>query len=624
MVCRRDISEGDDMAAVAVAKARSAKNEVTPGRVRRPKARGKTMPKRPRATAKPQSVPALLAEGRNGETHTIGTTSETLSGQFGFGNFRPGDLFDTAKHVAKKLVRQPGPMLRSRVGLAGELLKVLAGLSTLVPEPGDKRFADPAWRESWVNRRVLQSYLAWAQSLQRYATSSSDDAQENARVAFLMTQIASALAPTNALVANPSALKKAIDTGGKSLLRGLSNLLNDLAAGRVMPSQSDDRPFKVGENLACTPGAVVLRTEMFELLQYAPQTPSVHERPMLFIPPIINKYYVFDLAPGRSLIEHFIRKGLTVFLVAWRNPRPEHDHWGNVEYQESIDQAIDAVVEIGGTKEINLWGVCGAAPTVASLLAYHAATAQRKVHSLVLMVPLLDMSGISQTEGVGAFTDRKTMSRFRPRQPRRVSAREFGLLFGLMRPNDLIWNYWVNNYLLGNDPPVFDVLTWNGDGSGMTARFAADFADLVRDNPLVERGRVQVRGVPIVGLDELGIDAYVIGAATDHICRWPSVYRAAQMLGERCEFVLGDSGHIQTLVCPPDNPKAGYYTNASKPASAEQWLAEAGKQSGTWWDHCADWMAKRSGPQLDAPKAPGNARHPPVGRAPGDYVLERA
>jgi polyhydroxyalkanoate synthase len=257
-------------------------------------------------------------------------------------------------------------------------------------------------------------------------------------------------------------------------------------------------------------------------------------------------------------------------------------------------------------------------------LAFHAATAQRKVHSLVLMVPLLDMSGISQTEGVGAFTDPKVLARLKPRQRRRVSAREFGLLFGLMRPNDLIWNYWVNNYLLGNDPPVFDVLTWNGDGSGMTARFAADFTELVRDNPLVERGRVQVRGVPIVGLDELGIDAYVIGAATDHICRWPSVYRAAQMLGERCEFVLGDSGHIQTLVCPPGNPKSGYYTNAGKPATAPQWLAEASKHAGTWWDHCADWLVKRSGNPIDAPMRLGSARHPPLGKAPGRYVLERA
>jgi polyhydroxyalkanoate synthase len=580
---------------VAAAKARSAGSEIAPRRVRRPKARAEATPKRPRASAKPKRMPAVLDEGPNGETHAIGTTSETLSGQFGFGNFRPGDLLDTTKHVARKLVRQPGPLLRSQLGLAGELLKVLAGQSTLAPEPADKRFADPAWRESWVYRRVLQAHLAWAQSLQRYAADSSDDAQESARVEFLMTQIASALAPTNALLGNPSALKKAIDTGGESLLRGLSNLLNDLAAGRVVPSQSDDRPFKIGENLACTPGAVVMRTEMFELLQYAPQTPAVHERPMLFIPPIINKYYVFDLAPGRSLIEHFVKMGMTVFLVVWRNPRPEHDHWGNVEYQDSIDQAIDAVVEIGGTKEINLWGVCGAAPTVASLLAFHAATAQRKVHSLVLMVPLLDMSGISQTEGVGAFTDPKVLARLKPRQRRRVSAREFGLLFGLMRPNDLIWNYWVNNYLLGNDPPVFDVLTWNGDGSGMTARFAADFAD-----------------------------AYVIGAATDHICRWPSVYRAAQMLGERCEFVLGDSGHIQTLVCPPGNPKSGYYTNAGKPATAPQWLAEASKHAGTWWDHCADWLVKRSGNPIDAPMRLGSARHPPLGKAPGRYVLERA
>jgi polyhydroxyalkanoate synthase len=311
-----------------------------------------------------------------------------------------------------------------------------------------------------------------------------------------------------------------------------------------------------------------------------------------------------------------------VFALAWRNPQPEHDHWGMREYQESIDTAIDAVNEITGGLGVNLWGVCGASPAIVSLLAYYAATEQRKVNSLVLLVALLDMNDLSQAEGIGGLTDPQIMERARRRKARRMSAREFGLLFGLLRPNDLIWSYWGNNYLMGNDPPVFDVLTWNNDGTGMTAKFSEDFGELVKTNALTRRGEIHVRDTPIPAVDELGIDCYVVGAATDHICRWPGVYRSAQMLGERCQFVLGNSGHIQTLVCPPDNPKASYNTNLKKPASADQWLAGSTRHAGTWWDHCAAWTAERSGKQVKAPASPGSARHQPLGKAPGLYVLE--
>jgi polyhydroxyalkanoate synthase len=603
---------------------------ATLGKTAARKPTGKLEPARKKARV--VSIAAVDATPRErgdaNEAHDAGAraadaTAERLAGQFGIGDLDPRQLVDTAREVAAQILRQPAPALKAGLGLMAELFEIAAGRSMLAPEPGDKRFADPTW-QSWAYKGLMQGYLAWSRALQAYAHGYGSDPQERSRVEFLMAQIAAAAAPTNTLWGNPAALKKAFETGGDSCRRGLANLLGDLAKGRYVPSQSDDRPFRIGENMACTPGSVVLRTEMFELLEFAAQTPTVGERAMLLVPAIINKYYVFDLAPGRSLCEHFVRQGVRVFVVAWRNPGPEHDHWGAAEYQESVAAAIDAVGEISGVEDVNLWGVCGASPSVVSMAAWYAATGQRKVRSLTLVVPLLDMQSLTQTEGIGGFIDGMTRPKpARRRPPRRMAARDLSLLFGLLRPNDLIWPYWVGNYLMGNDPPTFDILTWNNDGTGMTAAFSQDFQAMARENPLVTPGAMQVRGTPIAALDRLGIDCYVVGALTDHICRWPGVYRSAQLLGERCSFVLGGSGHIQTLVCPPDNAKAAFYTNARNTAAPERWLETATKHAGSWWQHNAAWTIERAGRQVDAPTSQGSARHPPLGKAPGIYVLEK-
>jgi poly[(R)-3-hydroxyalkanoate] polymerase subunit PhaC len=572
----------------------------------------------------PRSIGAAADLAEDREDGSTRTASEKLSGQFGIGNFVPGDLPEIGKEVVSRAARQPIPLFQASLGFMGELVKIAVGQSSLAPDSADKRFSDPAWRESWIHKRLLQSYLAWGSALQQYVRDASPDAREAQRASFLASQIIDAMAPTNALLFNPSATKRLIETGGESLVRGLSNLMEDVGKGRVIPSQSDDRPFKVGENLAATPGSVVLRTEIFELIQYAPQTPSVFERPFLFVPALVNKFYVFDLAPGRSLFEYFIKNSVTFFSIAWRNPSPEHDHWGVEEYGEAVDQAIATVLEITGAKDVNLWAVCGASPVVAALVAYYVATQQRKVNSLGFLVPILDLATLANTEGIGPFIgQKKTGARAARRRAGRMSARDFGLLFALLRSNDLIWNYWVSNYLIGNDPPKFDILTWNNDGTGMTAKFNEEFGEMIEKNPLLTPGAMRFRDAPIAALDKLGIDSYVVGAATDHICRWASVYRSALVLGERCEFVLGSSGHIQTLVCPPGNPKSGYFTNTSKPISPDQWLQTAQKHVGTWWDHCLAWLGERSGKRVPAPPALGSAANPPIGRAPGVYVLEK-
>ena len=572
----------------------------------------------------------------NGGRHDANTgpaasdiSAERLSGQFALGRqgaLLPRDLIGAAKSVVRQTGRKPTAALRATAGFASDLLKIVGGESTLTVETGDKRFVDAAWQQNWIYRGWLKSYLAFGRALHQFAAHSGLDTKESERASFLMMQITEALAPTNFLLGNPAALRKAVDTGGSSLRRGAANLLGDLAAGRRLPAQSNDSGFKVGVNLAATPGAVVLRTDMFELLQYTPQTPQVRKRPTLVVPSIVNKYYAFDLAPGRSLFEYYVKQGITMFAMVWRNPKPEHDHWGMAEYQEAIDQAIDAVAEICSVDDVNLWGVCGAGPVVTSLVGHYAAARRRKVASLLLVVSPHDMGGMGAIPGIGAFADEKFAAKSKTaRKPnRRVSANDFSLLFGMLRPNDLIWNYWVNNYLLGNDPPTFDILTWNNDATGMTAAFNRDFSELLRTNPLVAPGAMKVRGKPIADLSKLGIDSYVLGAMTDHLCLWQDVYRTARLLGERSQFVLGSSGHIQTIVNPPGNPKASFFTNAVKPVSAESWLEGATRHEGSWWNHGVAWTTERSGELIDAPLALGSAKHPVLGKAPGTYVLERA
>lgn len=550
---------------------------------------------------------------------------DAIAGQNILGDLRLHRLRETGARLLAKTLRQPAAAAQEGVKLYFDLWSILLAQESEQPDmPADKRFADPAWSDTTLYRKWRRSYHAWSEALKNYADKAGLDPKEAGRARFLLGQISDAFAPTNFLFGNPAALKQAVETGGKSLVSGYLNWLHDVSTGEPVPSQVDNRPFKVGQNLAATPGHVVLRTEMFELLQYSPQTEQVYQRPVMMVPSIVNKYYAFDLAPGRSLLEYLVQSGLTVFTMVWRNPRPEHDDWGMDAYIESMDEARRAVIDIGGVADPHVIGICGAAPLLVTLVGHLTARKQTNFGSMALFVAPLDMTSLGEAPVIGDFLDSgftKVMERL-PKPSDRVTAREFSLLFAMLRPNDLIWNYWVNNYLMGNDPPVFDVLAWNADGAGITARFNREFTAFTQDNPLVTPGAVKFRDQPIADVAKLGIDSYVIGARTDHICPWLSVYRSAQMLGERCRFVLGGSGHIQTLVCPPDNPKAFYFRNGSCDRSAEDWLNGAERVQGSWWPDYVSWYQTRSGDKVAAPKAAGNKKYPPLGPAPGTYVLE--
>ncbi len=554
-------------------------------------------------------------------------TSASVDGQNMLGDLRLRDLRGTAAKLWLQSWRHPMAFIEESAKLSAQVAEIIAsGGDNKELAADDPRFSDSAWRSSGLYNRWMQAYFAWSQALQGYADRAGLDAREAGRAKFLLSQVSEALAPTNFLLGNPKALKRALESGGASLLDGYHNWLSDVTARRPVPSQVDSRPFKVGENLAATPGDVVMRTDMFELLQYAPQTAKVHERPILVIPSIINKYYAFDLAPGRSLLEYLVKNGFTLFVMVHRNPGREHDGWGMDAYMDAMDQALRAVQDISGVPDPNVLAVCGAAPLAVGLAGYYAARKERNVGSLTLFVAPLDTQSMQDTPVLGDFMDPnlKKLTKRLPKKSDRISADEFTLLFAMLRPNDLIWNYWVNNYLMGEGPPAFDVLAWNADATGMTAQFNRDFTEFGERNPLVTPGAMKFRDTPIADISAFDFDSFVIGARTDHICPWPSVYRSAQMLGERCEFVLGGRGHIQTIVAPPGGKKDYYFINPDKSKSPEEWLETAERVQETWWPYYVDWCKKRSGKMVAAPKKAGNKRHPSLDKAPGTYVHEQA
>jgi poly[(R)-3-hydroxyalkanoate] polymerase subunit PhaC len=507
--------------------------------------------------------------------------------------------------------------------MAVELAKVVAGISEVAPEDSDKRFADPTWSDNPFYRRMMQAYLVCRSTMQSMVPESANgEWKETEQQRFAIRLLTEALAPTNLLLGNPAALKRAFETGGASLMHGLRNFLDDLWNNNGMPQTVDKRPFAVGRNLAVTPGAVVFRSEILEALQYTPATRQVYERPVLLVPPQINKFYIMDLAPKRSLTEYAVARGVPFFTVSWRNPKPEHRNWGLDEYVSALREALETVCEITGSATANLLGVCSGGITSTLMLGHLAAVGDRRINAATLVVTMLDSSMPSMT---GMFTTEEGVAAAIERSRRQgvLNGAEMERLFAWLRPNDLVWNYWVNNYLMGKDPAPFDILYWNADSTNLPARLHAGFMGLLLRNGLTRAGAVEILGTPI-DLRKVGYDMFVVGGMTDHICAWRAVYNGARLFGGRTEFVLNSSGHVQTLVCPPTNFKAKYYVNPTLGDDPEAWMKGATEQKGSWWDHWLGWLDKRSGDKREAPAKLGSVRFPPLEPAPGKYVLEQA
>lgn len=524
---------------------------------------------------------------------------------------------DAATALLTALARGSGGGERAKA-LARELIDVAAGRSAIAAPRGDARFADPAWRENPFYRRIGQAYLATARAIDDAIDAADLDWRRASQAKFAAGIVVSALAPTNTLPGNPAALRRARDTSGRSLRRGARNLVSDALAGRRTPSQVDARPFRLGENMAATPGAVVFRNEVVEVIQYSPATPSVKTVPLVIVWSLINRFYVLDLAPGRSFIEYAVSRGITVFVTSWRNPGRQHAAWDLDTYATALLETIEVTRQITGSDQVGAMGLCAGGQLLAALLACHG---QGLVRYACFGVSQLDMS-VPNPAGMAMSQPLPSLARLATGTSGVVDGRDIAAVFSWLRPDELVWSYWVNNYLMGQDPPTFDILAWNADATRMPGALQRQLLSISQHNQLASPNAMRLldRGVDLARSE---IDTYVIGAQTDHLVPWRGAYRTTQLLGGQSTFMLSGGGHIQHLVNPPGNPKARYLTGPEPGADADAWLAAATTHEGSWWDHWSSWVLARSGPSRRARRTLGSREHQPIEPAPGSYVRQR-
>jgi polyhydroxyalkanoate synthase len=491
-----------------------------------------------------------------------------------------------------------------------------------VPPLEDKRFASPAWARNAPLAWNAALYLLNADFLQRMAESVEADAKTRDRIRFFTQQWVDALSPANFLPTNPEAQQLLLDSNGESLKHGIENFLADLAKGQI--SMTDDTAFEVGRNVGTSSGAVVWRNDVMELIQYAPSTPTVGTRPLLLVPPFINKYYILDLQPENSFVAHAVQRGHTVFLVSWINAQPEHGHLTWDDYvQRGVVDAIETVRAISRSDTINALGFCVGGTILATALAALAARGERPVASLTLMTTLLDF----EEPGVlGVFIDPAQVA-WREQtlgEGGLMTGQELSTTFSSLRPNDLVWNYVVANYLKGESPPPFDLLYWNSDSTNLPGPLYCWYLrHMYLQNELRIPNALTTLGQQI-DLRRIDVPTYLFGAREDHIVPWRAAYASTRLLSNRLRFVLGASGHIAGAINPPSKNRRSYWTGQTLPPSADAWLASATEYPGSWWTDWANWLEAFKGPSRPAPIAYGDVRHPVLEPAPGRYVKLKA
>jgi len=487
------------------------------------------------------------------------------------------------------------------------------------PEAADPRFHSPAWRTlPWFDY-LKRSYLANARWVMELLEAAALPAQKKRRAAFVLRQYLDALAPTNFPATNPDAIRIAAETNGASLTRGLQQLREDLLHGRIR--MSDETAFEIGRNVAATPGAVVYQNPVMQLIQYAPGTGQVHRRPLLIVPPFINKYYILDLQPENSLVRYALEQGLQVFMVSWRNAPRE---LGGATWEDYIRQGVfeplGVAQEVSGADEVNVLGFCVGGTLLASALA--VMDAPQRVASLTLLAAMLDFSDVGE---IGVYVDEPYVRRCE-QMYRDGGLMPGGLLastFASLRANELVWFFVINNYLKGQTPRAFDLLYWNSDSANLPGPLYAWYLrNAYLENNLRAPSKLALCGRPL-NLHSICCDAYIVATREDHIVPWRSAYASTQLLGGKIEFVLGASGHVAGIVNPPAAERRSHWLNQATPASADEWLAQASSQPGSWWPHWVTWLKQHSGESVQAPTALGSARYPQREPAPGSYVRER-
>jgi polyhydroxyalkanoate synthase len=518
-------------------------------------------------------------------------------------------------------VHVPG---RSLGAIQADYLQRLTALMTgaTPAAPSDRRFAGEAWQQgpfAWA----ANLYELNAEFMRRLADSvEGGDKQARDRVRFATQQWVDAMSPANYLLTNPEAQRKLVETRGESLRAGIQNLLGDLNKGRI--SHTDESAFEVGRNVATTPGAVVFQNELIQLIQYAPSTPTVGVRPLLMVPPCINKFYILDLQPENSLVAHAVAQGHTVFMVSWKNVQEDQGHLTWDDYLElGVIEAMRVVREVSGQERINVLGFCVGGTLLGTAGAVLAARGDRWIESMTLLTSFLDFS---QPGLLGLFIDENFVA-YREStigEGGLVHGRELAVTFNFLRPNDLVWNYVVSNYLKGEAPPAFDLLYWNADSTNLPGpMYCWYLRHTYLQNELRVPGRLVCLDVP-VDLAEIDVPTFIYGSREDHIVPWQGAYESTRLLSGPLRFVLGASGHIAGVINPPSKRKRSHWIGESLPESADDWLAGATEVPGSWWPQWTQWLAGFSGEQRAAPAQPGNGRYRPIAPAPGSYVKEKA
>jgi polyhydroxyalkanoate synthase len=490
--------------------------------------------------------------------------------------------------------------------------------TALAPAPAaDRRFAGEAWQRDPRFAQLTQGYLQFATLARDGLDAAPLDERSKARWSFLLRQVVDAMSPANCLATNPEALQGALDSGGASLVEGARLFMADLAKGRI--SMSDDQAFEVGRNLATTPGSVVFENELMQLIQYAPSTARVHKRPLLIVPPCINKFYILDLQPDNSLVAYAVAEGHTVFLVSWRNVSAAQGHLGWDDYvEQGVLQALAVARCIGRTDQVNTLGFCIGGTLLASALAVAAARGEKPASSVTLLTTMLDFS---DTGELGVMVDEAMVASREASIGKGglLRGRELAQVFAALRANDLIWPYVVNGYLKGKAPPAFDLLHWNSDDSNLPGpMYCWYLRQTYLENRLREPGGTVQCGVP-VDLSRIDVPAFVFASREDHIVPWQTAFASTRLLGGKTRFVLGASGHIAGVINPPAKRKRHHWSGPLQP-DAQAWLDGARTVDGSWWPAWSDWLRDLAGALVAAPRKPGNAEFPAIEPAPGRYV----
>jgi polyhydroxyalkanoate synthase len=538
--------------------------------------------------------------------------------------------------MTARLMQNPTRMVQAQIGFWQDYVTLwqnttrrLMGIETspvISADPKDKRFKDEAWQQSEVFDFIKQSYLLSARYVNDVVGHVDGlDSKTAKKVDFYARQFVDAMSPSNFVLTNPEVLRRTAETGGENLLRGLNNLLTDLERGRGKLSirMTDPNAFRLGDNIAVSPGKVIYQNELIQLIQYAPSTKTVLQRPLLIIPPWINKFYILDLRPKNSFVRYAVSQGHTVFMISWVNPDETLADAGFEDYMhKGIFAALDAIEEATGEREVNAIGYCLGGTLLASTLAWMAKRGIDDIKTATFFVTLLDFEDAGE---LGVFIDEEQLKALEERMQEQgfLEGSDMAATFNMLRANDLIWSFVVNNYLLGNDPFPFDLLYWNSDATRMPARMHSFYLrNMYQQNLLAKPGGITLDGEAL-DLGRIMVPAYFLSTREDHIAPWRSTYRGTQLLGGEKRFVLAASGHIAGVVNPPESGKYNHWVNEALPPSPQEWLDGATELAGSWWSDWNRWVSSHAPEQVPA-RIPGEGKLPPGEDAPGSYVTVKA